>query len=167
MTPRAAIIKAIAALRQVGVGASCEIVENLIIDRPDVLALWCGATKQKAGNPNERDEKGRLTPSLDNIQERTKAPTGTSAQAGMRRLQEAAETDPLPEPVRCTPQTARKFMAISSHQTISNRAHMRDLPGSWGTLYELTKLPDDKLEIALSEGWVRPEMQRGDVKATA
>jgi hypothetical protein len=41
---------------------------------------------------------------------------------------------------------------------------VQHLPVSWGTLYELTKLPEDKLEIALSEGWVRPETQRGDVK---
>jgi hypothetical protein len=51
------------------------------------------------------------------------------------------------------------FMAIASNSVLSNRKCVSDLPGSWGTLYELTKLPEDKLENALSEGWVRPETQ--------
>lgn len=55
-------------------------------------------------------------------------------------------------------------MAVARNPAISKTAHAPLLPASWMTLYELTKLPGDKLEIALSEGWVRPETQRGDVK---
>jgi hypothetical protein len=43
-------------------------------DRPDVLALWTAATKRKPGNPNERDEKGRLAPSVNNVNERLERP---------------------------------------------------------------------------------------------
>ena len=39
-----------------------------------------------------------------------------------------------------SPQTARKLMAVANHPVLSNHAHVRVLPPSWGTLYELTKL---------------------------
>lgn len=76
----------------------------------------------------------------------------------------ANHPDPLPEPVNCSPSTARRLMMIAGHKGVANRAHAHVLPPSWTTLYELTKLPEDKLEIALAEGWVRPETQRSDVK---
>jgi hypothetical protein len=69
--------------------SQCGQVNDL--DLAEALALWVEVTKRKAGNENPRDEKGRLTPSLDNIQEREPpAPTGTSAAAGLRKLQKAA-----------------------------------------------------------------------------
>ncbi|GLI94309.1 hypothetical protein [Methylocystis echinoides] len=76
----------------------------------------------------------------------------------------ANHADPLPEPVACSHDTAKRLMAIARTPALSKGAHAPLLPTSWTTLYELTKLPEDKLEIALSEGWVRPETQRGDVK---
>jgi hypothetical protein len=50
-------------------------------------------------------------------------------------------------------ETAFRFMSIAGYPVISNVAHAQHLPASWGTLYELSRLPEDKLEIALSEGW--------------
>jgi hypothetical protein len=38
-----------------------------------------------------------------------------------------------------SPQTARKLMLIAKHPVISDRAHARDLPPSWYTLYLLTQ----------------------------
>ena len=76
----------------------------------------------------------------------------------------ASHADPLPEPVACSPRTAQRLMAIARDEIISNPTHASLLPSSWDTLYELTKLPDEKLEIALSEGWVSPQTQRRDVK---
>jgi hypothetical protein len=74
----------------------------------------------------------------------------------------ANHADALPEPVTCSQNTANQLMAIG--RRFAKSAYVQTLPPYWGTLYELTKLPEDKLEIALSEGWVRPETQRGDVK---
>jgi hypothetical protein len=46
-------------------------------------------------------------------------------------------------------------MKIASTDALSKPAHVQLLPPSWGTLYELTKLPEDKLEVALVNllGW--------------
>ena len=37
-------------------------------------------------------------------------------------------------------QTAKKLRQIGEDKRISDRAHVRDLPPSWGTLYELSRL---------------------------
>ncbi len=79
-----------------GLGASYEAVENLIRDRADVLALWTEVTKRKPGganNPHGRSGKPEGEEiNLDNIQDdKLSAPTGTSAAAGLRKLQKAAE----------------------------------------------------------------------------
>lgn len=50
-------------------------------------------------------------------------------------------------------------MAIAAHPSIANRSHANGLPGSWGTLYELTQLGDD-LPTAIEAGEVRPDMTR-------
>lgn len=77
-----------------GIGADYETIEGLIRDRVDVLAVWVEVTKRPAGAPKEtpRDpQTGRLMPILDNIQDRPPAaPSGTSAAAGLRKLQKAA-----------------------------------------------------------------------------
>jgi hypothetical protein len=40
--------------------------------------------------------------------------------------------------------TAQRLMAIARDRRLTNPAHMQLLPPSWGTLYELTKLDDEK-----------------------
>jgi len=66
------------------------------------------------------------------------------------------------EDLEWSPQTARKFMAIASHPVLSNRAHVRDLPESWGTLSELARVQPHQLEEAIVRGDVRPGMRRRD-----
>jgi N6-adenosine-specific RNA methylase IME4 len=61
------------------------------------------------------------------------------------------------------PSTARRLMIISSDERLSNRAHVHALPPHWGTLYELTKLPDNVFHAKLAAGQIWPEMQRKDV----
>ncbi len=41
--------------------------------------------------------------------------------------------------------TARRLMAIAGHLLLADRTHASDLPPSWMTVYELTKVPDDAL----------------------
>src|SRR5258708_7915407 len=60
-----------------------------------------------------------------------------------------------------SPQTARKLMAIARHPVIC--AHVRNLPASWGTLYELTKLPAETLEAKIKDGTITPALERKDV----
>lgn len=61
-------------------------------------------------------------------------------------------------------QTANKLMAIAVHPTISNDAHVRNLPASWGTLYELTKWEESELEYALSSRRLAGDTKRADLK---
>lgn len=42
-------------------------------------------------------------------------------------------------------QTAYKLMAVAADKRLAGVAHVRTLPASWGTLYELTKLDDKRL----------------------
>lgn len=63
-----------------------------------------------------------------------------------------------------TPQTARKFMAIARNEVLANRAHVRDLPPSWGTLSELARVKPAELEQAIAEKRVRPDMTRADTR---
>jgi hypothetical protein len=60
-------------------------------------------------------------------------------------------------------QTAHKLMKIADDARLSNVAHVRHLPPSWGILYELTKLDDDTFDQKLRDGTIRPDMHRKDV----
>ena len=55
-------------------------------------------------------------------------------------------------------QSANKLMAIARDPKLSNPAHVRELPASWGTLYELTKLDTETFERRIKEGTIRPDM---------
>jgi N6-adenosine-specific RNA methylase IME4 len=56
--------------------------------------------------------------------------------------------------------TAQMLMKIGSDQRLANAKYVSCLPPHWGTLYELTKLPDDRLTAMLATGEIHPEMQR-------
>ncbi len=64
-------------------------------------------------------------------------------------------------------QTALKLIAVHKRRGLltSNPAHVRGLPPSWGTLYELAALPEDTLAWAHEHEKIRPDMQRKDVAA--
>ena len=59
--------------------------------------------------------------------------------------------------------TANRLMAIADHSILSNSDHDQNLPCSWQTMYELTKAPDENLEIWLADRTIHPELQRKDV----
>ena len=58
--------------------------------------------------------------------------------------------------------TAQRLMKIAGHPVLSNAAYARLLPPTRETLYELTKVEDDKLEAAIKDGRVNPMMERKD-----
>ena len=64
-----------------------------------------------------------------------------------------------------TESTARRLMNIALHPVLANRAHVNDLPASWGTLYELSKMKQEDLERAIEDGVVHPKMERKDTVA--
>ena len=59
--------------------------------------------------------------------------------------------------------TAQRLMAVAADERLANPTHVSLLPPSWGTLYELTKLPDDAFGEAIERGIIRPDMQRKDL----
>jgi hypothetical protein len=71
--------------------------------------------------------------------------------------------DSVAKPLGFHESTARRLMIIVAHKELTNRAHVHVLPPSWGTLYELTKVPEPTLRKALTNGSIRPDMERREV----
>jgi len=60
------------------------------------------------------------------------------------------------------PSTAQRLMKIARDPKITNAAHCAALPSAWGTLYELTKLPEKAFKEGLAAGDVHRGMTRKD-----
>jgi hypothetical protein len=69
------------------------------------------------------------------------------------------------EPVPFSERTAERLISVASHAVISNPTHVSDLPQSWGTLYELTKLDDDTLLAGIKAGEITPDTTRAQAAA--
>jgi hypothetical protein len=62
--------------------------------------------------------------------------------------------------------TAQCLMAIARNPVLSNPQYVSHLPPSWGTLYDLTALPADRLvDLIEEDGRITPNLQRHEVKA--
>jgi hypothetical protein len=61
---------------------------------------------------------------------------------------------------------AQRLMKIASNPKIAKAAHGQHLPGSWRTLYELTKLDDETFDKAVSDGTIHPSMTRREAKSS-
>ncbi len=59
-----------------------------------------------------------------------------------------------------SPRTAQRFMAIARHPVLSNATHVSHLPASWSALAELARVEPKRLEAAIADGTVRPDMPR-------
>jgi hypothetical protein len=64
-------------------------------------------------------------------------------------------------------QTARKLMQIARHPDLSNRAHVRDLPASWGTLSVLAQLPPGEIPKRIEAHEITPELERATAQEWA
>jgi hypothetical protein len=62
------------------------------------------------------------------------------------------------------PNSALRFMAVAAHPVLANSDHDHYLPGSWTTLYALSRIKPPLLEAAIADGRVRPEMTRADAE---
>ena len=69
------------------------------------------------------------------------------------------------EPVPFSERTAERLIAVASNPVISDPTHVSDLPQSWGTLYELTKLDDETLIAGIKAGEITPETTRAQAAA--
>ena len=52
------------------------------------------------------------------------------------------------------------FILIAENPVLANSSHGSNLPPSWRTLVELTKLPEEVLEEALDAGRITPELKK-------
>lgn len=69
------------------------------------------------------------------------------------------DADPVARPIRFSRQKAFRLMAIAQHPVLSNVTYMQHLPPSWGTLYELTQLPEPILRALLERGDIHPSLR--------
>lgn len=62
---------------------------------------------------------------------------------------------------------ANRLIAIAQcdHFRNGNGAHVRQLPASWSTLSELTKLTAEQFAAGIKSGAIHPKMERKDVRA--
>ena len=61
-----------------------------------------------------------------------------------------------------TRQTVNRMIAVGKdHRLFMNRDLM---PAGWGTLYELTRLDDEQLKVAIEDGRINPSMTRADAQ---
>ena len=63
------------------------------------------------------------------------------------------------------PSAVQQLMALAEHPVIANTDHGQYLPGSWRSLYELSRLDPPQLEAAIADGRVTPELERKQAKA--
>jgi DNA methylase/Protein of unknown function (DUF3102) len=59
---------------------------------------------------------------------------------------------------------ADRLMKIARHAVLANSDHGQNLPPSWQTLYELSRLTPPQLEHAIEIGEVHPKLERSEAK---
>lgn len=59
---------------------------------------------------------------------------------------------------------AEKYMAIARDPRLTNSAKLRNLPPSWTTLYDLTRLKGDEWDEAEAQGLIRCDVRGSEIK---
>lgn len=68
-------------------------------------------------------------------------------------------------PVPFGEDAAERLMKVAAHPVLSNSDQSRNLPQSYQTLYELTKLEDEQIVAGIKAGKITPDMTRADASA--
>jgi len=76
-----------------------------------------------------------------------------------------AHENAVSEPVPFGERTAERLISVATNGVISNPTHVSDLPQSWGTLYELTKLDDEQIVAGIKAGEITADMTRAEASA--
>lgn len=69
------------------------------------------------------------------------------------------------DPVPFKEDNAEKYMAVAAHPVLSNSAHVRNLPPSFSTLYELARLKDEQILAGIKAGEITPDTTRAEAAA--
>jgi uncharacterized small protein (DUF1192 family) len=117
--------------------------------------------------PNTRDRAAFVTQwrDLDRNDVETVLKRGQLLIDAKDELKHGQFEDMVKTDFKISPQAGRMLMKVARHVILSNRNHGCDLPNSWRTLYDLTKLPDELLLECLKDGRVHARMERKDVTA--
>jgi len=84
--------------------------------------------------------------------------------AAKRALARGAFLKMIEDDLPFTASTAQRLMKIADDPRLTDAAHVQLLPAAWGTLYELTKLPDGTFAQAVSTKTIHPKMTRGEAR---
>jgi hypothetical protein len=63
------------------------------------------------------------------------------------------------------PRVSQMLRRIAAHPIIANANHGSSLPACWRTLYELTKVDNNILVVALADGRIHPGLARKDIRS--
>lgn len=64
-----------------------------------------------------------------------------------------------------TERTANRLMAISGDPRIASGTHVSQLPSSWGTLYEISRMSAEEFDDAIAQNVINPKVQRKDISS--
>jgi hypothetical protein len=87
-------------------------------------------------------------------------------ETGSRLIEAKEDLDPaeyeamLQEDVAMSVGNASKLRIIASNPVLADFSHVKNLPASYGTLYELAKLPEETLLAGIADGVIHPKMER-------
>lgn len=70
--------------------------------------------------------------------------------------------EPVARPFKISHHTGEALMRIARHPTLSNPTHWVDLPSSWRTLADLTRIKPAAMESDLAKGFIHPEITRSE-----
>jgi len=73
--------------------------------------------------------------------------------------------DAVADPVPFGVNSADRLMAIARSEVLSNCDQSHNLPASWQTLYELSRLDDEQIAAGIKAGEITPDMTRGEAAA--
>ena len=87
-----------------------------------------------------------------------------AAKEGPKKLPHGGSERMVNKELPFGPSTAQRLMKIGRDRRLTNPAHGPLLPPSWRTLYELTKLSDAEFNAMLTDGRIRPDMERDEAR---
>jgi hypothetical protein len=71
------------------------------------------------------------------------------------------------EDLLISPGEARKFRLIAANRALANRSHVNALPHRYTTLYQLSRIAPERLEVLIEDGTVHSKLKRWEAEDLA
>lgn len=111
--------------------------------------------------------RGKLGESATNVIEAGRMLIDAKARVGHGNFERmfSDHDDPVADALPFGKRTAQRLMGLGAEDCwISKATHASLLPCSWGTLYELSRLPEEVATAAIEDGRIRPDMERREAR---